>query len=84
MFNIQPSFNLPTTLFYILFPIISIVLCAGLFFVLPKKTPKRIKITKLVLGFLLVGMYVAKTAYLIYRYIALVNHSSLSYILCIF
>lgn len=80
MFNIQPSFNLPTTLFYVLFPIISIVLCAGLFFVLPKKTPKRIKITKLVLGFLLVGMYVAKTAYLIYRYIALVGKFDLAYV----
>ena len=40
MFDVQPSYNLPTTLFNVLFPIISIVLCAGLFFVLPKKTAK--------------------------------------------
>ena len=79
MFDIQPSYNLPTTLFYVLFPIISIVLCAGLFFVLPKKSEINVKITKLVLGFLLIGLYLAKTAFLIYRYVSILGKFDLAY-----
>lgn len=80
MFDVQPSYNLPTTLFNVLFPIISIVLCAGLFFVLPKKTAKTVKITKLVLGFLLIGLYLAKTSFLIYRYTSLLGKFDLTYV----
>ena len=80
MFNIEPSFNIPTTLFYVLFPIISIVLCAGLFFLLPSKSKKAVKVTKIVLAFSLIAIYLARTIFVVYRYVTLLGRFEFSYI----
>ena len=68
MFSIEFNPKSFTTLFKVLLPIISLLICAGLFFVLQAKSKKAKKITKLSLGFSLLGFYLVKTIFLIYQY----------------
>lgn len=76
MFNFEPNYTLLSTLFKVLLPVITLLVCAGLFFVLPHKSKKATKITKLVIGFALIAFYLAKTIFLICRY---VKYSSFSF-----
>lgn len=83
MFDFELKYTVLTTLFKVLLPIITLLVCAGLFFVLPHKSKKATKITKLVVGFSLIAFYLAKTIFLICKYIKFFSFN-ISYVANIF
>ena len=67
-----------TILFRILFPIITLVVVAVLFFVIRTKSPKSIKATKITLASLLLFLYVFKAVFWIVRIITISDSNSFS------
>ena len=83
MFDLYPlSYNgnmiVITTLFRILFPLVTILLVAGLFFAFRTKSQKSIKITKIILASFLLFLYLFKAVFWIVRIITISENNTFS------